>query len=75
MSQLFTTPFGGDSTASEVIEGVDLSGRRAIVTGAGSGIGVETALSFPRDAELCDSGSDGTHERNSDHGCSQEIPA
>ncbi|MGW3983221.1 SDR family NAD(P)-dependent oxidoreductase [Streptomyces mirabilis] len=45
MSQLFTTPFGRDSTASEVIEGVDLSGRRAIVTGAGagSGIGVETA--------------------------------
>ncbi|XER99955.1 SDR family NAD(P)-dependent oxidoreductase [Streptomyces sp. S1D4-11] len=43
MSQLFTTPLGRDSTASEVIEGVDLSGRRAIVTGAGSGIGVETA--------------------------------
>lgn len=43
MSQLFTTLFGRDSTASEVIEGVDLSGRRAIVTGGGSGIGVETA--------------------------------
>jgi NAD(P)-dependent dehydrogenase (short-subunit alcohol dehydrogenase family) len=27
----------------EVVEGVDLSGRRAIVTGASSGIGVETA--------------------------------
>ncbi|MFF7598584.1 SDR family NAD(P)-dependent oxidoreductase [Streptomyces mirabilis] len=43
MSQPFTTLFDRDSTASEVIEGVDLSGRRAIVTGAGSGIGVETA--------------------------------
>jgi NAD(P)-dependent dehydrogenase (short-subunit alcohol dehydrogenase family) len=43
MSQLFTTPFGRHSTASEVIEGVDLSGKRVIVTGANSGIGVETA--------------------------------
>jgi len=39
----FTTPFGFHSTASEVIEGVDLTGKRAIVTGATSGIGVETA--------------------------------
>jgi NAD(P)-dependent dehydrogenase (short-subunit alcohol dehydrogenase family) len=38
-----TTPFGAQSTAAEVIAGVDLSGRRAIVTGASSGIGVETA--------------------------------
>ncbi len=28
-----TTPFGWDSTAAEVVEGVDLSGKRAIVTG------------------------------------------
>jgi NAD(P)-dependent dehydrogenase (short-subunit alcohol dehydrogenase family) len=38
-----TTPFGFHSTASEVLQGVDLSGKRAIVTGASSGIGVETA--------------------------------
>jgi NAD(P)-dependent dehydrogenase (short-subunit alcohol dehydrogenase family) len=38
-----TTPFGFTSTAAEVIAGVDLSGNRAIVTGASSGIGVETA--------------------------------
>ena len=37
------TPFGFDSTAAEVIEGTDLSGRHAIVTGASSGIGVDTA--------------------------------
>jgi NAD(P)-dependent dehydrogenase (short-subunit alcohol dehydrogenase family) len=37
-----TTPFGAESTARQVIEGVDLSGRRAIVTGGASGIGVET---------------------------------
>ena len=38
-----TTPFNRDSTALEVVAGVDLTGRRAIVTGAASGIGVETA--------------------------------
>ncbi|MER6267749.1 SDR family NAD(P)-dependent oxidoreductase [Streptomyces sp900105755] len=43
MSKIFTTPFNRTSTASEVVEGVDLSGTRAVVTGANSGIGVETA--------------------------------
>ncbi|GAA5191488.1 SDR family NAD(P)-dependent oxidoreductase [Rugosimonospora acidiphila] len=43
MSDLITTPFGATSTAAEVMAGVDLPGRRAIVTGASSGIGVETA--------------------------------
>ncbi|MFI6680711.1 SDR family NAD(P)-dependent oxidoreductase [Kribbella sp. NPDC050470] len=38
-----TTPFSYDSTAADVIAGVDLSGRRAVVTGGASGIGVETA--------------------------------
>jgi NAD(P)-dependent dehydrogenase (short-subunit alcohol dehydrogenase family) len=38
-----TTQFGLDSTATEVIEGIDLTGKRAVVTGASSGIGVETA--------------------------------
>lgn len=42
MSHLFQTPFSRASTASQVIEGVDLSGKTAIVTGAGSGIGIET---------------------------------
>jgi NAD(P)-dependent dehydrogenase (short-subunit alcohol dehydrogenase family) len=38
-----TTPFSRESTAAEVLDGVDLGGRRAIVTGGASGIGVETA--------------------------------
>jgi NAD(P)-dependent dehydrogenase (short-subunit alcohol dehydrogenase family) len=37
------TPFGFRSTAAEVVQGVDLTGKRAIVTGAASGIGIETA--------------------------------
>jgi len=35
--------FGRRSTAEQVSEGVDLSGRHAIVTGASGGIGLETA--------------------------------
>ncbi|MFF3145142.1 SDR family NAD(P)-dependent oxidoreductase, partial [Streptomyces sp. NPDC057927] len=35
--------FGASTTAGETIDGVDLHGRRAVVTGASSGIGVETA--------------------------------
>ena len=38
-----TTPFGAKTTAAEVAEGIDLSAKRVIVTGAASGIGVETA--------------------------------
>ena len=36
-------PYGARTTAAEVVAGVDLSGRRAVVTGGASGIGVETA--------------------------------
>lgn len=35
--------FGAESTASEVIAGVDLQGRRAVVTGGSGGLGEETA--------------------------------
>lgn len=36
------TPFPSDATAAEVIDGVDLTGRRAVVTGGASGIGAAT---------------------------------
>lgn len=36
---LFTTPFHARSTADEVLDGVDLTDRRMIVTGGASGIG------------------------------------
>ncbi|GAA5020496.1 SDR family NAD(P)-dependent oxidoreductase [Streptomyces siamensis] len=41
--QLVTTPFGAETTAAEVLAGVDLTGLRAVVTGGASGIGRETA--------------------------------
>jgi NAD(P)-dependent dehydrogenase (short-subunit alcohol dehydrogenase family) len=37
------SPFDGRTQAGEVVDGVDLKGKTAIVTGAASGIGVETA--------------------------------
>ncbi|RDH77743.1 SDR family NAD(P)-dependent oxidoreductase [Mycolicibacterium moriokaense] len=43
MTDRVSTPFGFESTAADVIAGVDLVGKTAIVTGASSGIGVETA--------------------------------
>jgi len=43
MTSPITTPFGSGSTAADVIAGIDLAGKRAVVTGAASGIGVETA--------------------------------
>lgn len=39
----FDSPFTAASTALEVVRGVDLTGRTAVVTGAASGIGIETA--------------------------------
>jgi len=43
MSERKEFGFGAESTAAEVIAGIDLTGRQAIVTGGASGIGVETA--------------------------------
>ncbi|GAA2863415.1 SDR family NAD(P)-dependent oxidoreductase [Nonomuraea rubra] len=37
-----TTPFNAKTTAAEILAGVDLTGRRIIVTGGTSGIGLET---------------------------------
>jgi len=35
--------FGAESTTDEVLQGVNLSGKRVLVTGASAGLGVETA--------------------------------
>lgn len=39
---LLTTPFDRDSTAADIVDGLDLTGLRAVVTGGASGIGAET---------------------------------
>ncbi len=43
VSTPITTPFTAESTAAEVVDGLDLTGRRTVVTGGASGIGIETA--------------------------------
>jgi WW domain-containing oxidoreductase len=40
---MITSKFTGSSTADDVVAGLDLSGRRIVVTGASAGIGFETA--------------------------------
>ena len=45
---LITTRFDASSNADDVVEGIDLHGTRAVVTGGASGIGVETARSLAR---------------------------
>ncbi len=42
-STLITTPFTARSTAAEVMVGLDLLGRFAVVTGGASPVGIETA--------------------------------
>jgi NAD(P)-dependent dehydrogenase (short-subunit alcohol dehydrogenase family) len=36
-------PFGSESTTDEVLQGIDLRGKRILVTGVSAGLGVETA--------------------------------
>jgi NAD(P)-dependent dehydrogenase (short-subunit alcohol dehydrogenase family) len=43
MEEPMPGPFGAKSTTDEVLEGVDLSGKLIMVTGASAGLGVETA--------------------------------
>ena len=43
-----TTAFDETSTALRVVAGIDLTGRTAIVSGAISGVGVETARAWPQ---------------------------
>jgi NAD(P)-dependent dehydrogenase (short-subunit alcohol dehydrogenase family) len=38
--------FGPDTTTAEVLEGIDLTGRTALVTGASAGLGVETVTAL-----------------------------
>ena len=45
---LIKTNFGFYSTTDEVISGIDLTGKRAIVTGGASGIGIETVKALAK---------------------------
>jgi NAD(P)-dependent dehydrogenase (short-subunit alcohol dehydrogenase family) len=48
MKDPIASRFGTTSTAANVIDGIDLSGKRAIITGGSSGIGIESARALAR---------------------------
>jgi NAD(P)-dependent dehydrogenase (short-subunit alcohol dehydrogenase family) len=61
---LIRTKFDARSTTDDVITGRDLSGMRAIVTGASSGLGAETARALVKaGAEVTLAGRDGSAGR------------
>ena len=65
-----TTPYAFHSTAAEVIDGIDLTGKQVIVTGGAAGIGIETARALAhagatvtlavRRPEIAEGGGEGT---------------
>lgn len=48
MTDRIITPFDAQANADEVSAGIDLTGKRAIVTGGASGIGIETSTTLAR---------------------------
>ena len=46
MNMLEATSFGATSTTDDVLSGVNLKGKRILVTGVSAGIGVETVRSL-----------------------------
>src|SRR5579863_6156540 len=45
-NMLETTSFGATSTTDDILSGVNLKGKRILITGVSAGLGVETARSL-----------------------------
>jgi hypothetical protein len=54
-----TQVWGATSTTDEVLSGIDLHGKRVLVTGVSAGIGVETARAPRGPRRACDRSSEG----------------
>ncbi len=48
MSTRIATPYSAQTSAHDIVDALDLTGQRIIVTGGAAGIGVETARSLAR---------------------------
>ncbi len=67
--------FSADSTTDEVMQGIDLHGQCALITGASSGLGVETARSLARGgATVIMAARDERKTRAAMAGILQELP-
>ena len=65
--------FGAESTADEVLEGIDLSGKRVLITGVSAGLGVETARSLvAHGATVVGTARDLTKARRADRELNQQ---
>ena len=63
MSESARTDFGHDTTTDEVLEGIDLDGKLALVTGGSGGLGEETARALTE----VDDRSEGGHETEEEY--------
>src|ERR1700751_725121 len=79
------TSFGATSTTDDVLSGVNLKGKRILVTGVSSGLGVETARSLAahgaqvvgsaRDLKKAEAAGDRVRKDAAPHGGSFEVIA
>ena len=54
MASTMANIFGATSTTEDVLSGIDLRGKRILITGVSAGLGVETARSLAaRGAHAC----------------------
>src|SRR6201990_3731070 len=85
MTNILQAAFGATSTTDEVLSGVNLKGKRVLVTGVSAGLGVETARSLAahgaqvvgaaRDLKKADSATDQVRKDAAANGGSFEVIA
>ena len=83
MTSTVTNTFGPASTTEDVLKGIDLRGKRMLVTGVSAGLGIETARSLAahgahvigaaRDFTKAEKATEPVHKHGTDGGGSFEL--